>query len=316
MSLGINGSVSVMLAATLLVGVSFRCVSAEMQTDLPRPPCGTAMPFPAYPAYPASAAPGTAAAVVRAWQAEKGSPHWVPPACTGWAAEGVHGFGTLVALAGRFELAQGSGTDQILGRFGAISMLRGARYWSVSDGAWRPLVSDASALDGLDPDRRRSDFNAAELGSGRDAYFVGKGGLPDACPRERSGSCDLANRERHPNHAFGRHAVSAWCFADRAVPAPAFPNQLGLLQPIARDGGRVEFSGWRPRSVLCEPRCGALPPRRRRANRSRTTARPLTIWARRPEISRNSLREKKQLRKIPVVFQGRWLSYAGIWVTP
>ncbi len=130
------------------------------------------MPFPAYPAYPASAAPGTAAAVVRAWQAEKGSPHWVPPACTGWAAEGVHGFGTLVALAGRFELAQGSGTDQILGRFGAISMLRGARYWSVSDGAWRPLVSDASALDGLDPDRRRSDFNAAELGSGRDAYFV------------------------------------------------------------------------------------------------------------------------------------------------
>jgi hypothetical protein len=117
----------------------------------------------------AAAAPDAAPAVVQVWQAGQG-PRWTPPACTGWAAGPGQGFRTLVALAGRIQLV--GSADQALDRFGAISLLRGVRYWSTSDGAWRPLVSSASALDAPDLGRRRADFTAAELRSGRDAYFV------------------------------------------------------------------------------------------------------------------------------------------------
>lgn len=163
-----RGAACVAFGAALLLVWSSIAATAAAQDALPRLPCGTAASF---PAYPADAAPGVAPAVVRAWQAGDGSPPWTPPACTGWAAAGGHGFRTLIALAGRIRLA-GNGVDRLLGRFGAVSMLRGARYWSVSDGGWRPLVSDASALDGPDADRHRPDFTAAELGSGRDFYFV------------------------------------------------------------------------------------------------------------------------------------------------
>ncbi len=159
-------AISAALGAVLLFGLVLCSGVAAAQDALPRPPCGEGTPF---PAYPAASAPGAAPAVVQAWQAGQG-PRWTPPACTGWAAGPGQGFRTLVALAGRIQPA--GSTDQVLGRFGAISMLRGVRYWSTSDGAWRPLASSASALDGPDPGRRRTDFTAAELRSGRDAYFV------------------------------------------------------------------------------------------------------------------------------------------------
>lgn len=154
------------LGAVLLLGLAFRPGMAAAQDALPRAPCGNTAPF---PAYPEASAAGAAPAVVQAWQAGRGPP-WTPPACTGWAAGPGQGFRTLVALAGRIQLA--GGADQMLDRFGAISMLPGVRYWSTSDGAWRPLVSSASALDGPDPGRRRADFMAAELRGGRDAFFV------------------------------------------------------------------------------------------------------------------------------------------------
>ncbi len=159
-------AISAALGAVLLLGLVLGPGVAAAQNALPRPPCGEGAPF---PAYPAATAPGAAPAVVQAWQAGQG-PRWTPPACTGWAAGPGQGFRTLVALAGRLQLA--GGADQVLGRFGAISMLRGVRYWSTSDGAWRPLASSASALDGPDPGWRRADFTAAELRSGQDAYFV------------------------------------------------------------------------------------------------------------------------------------------------
>ena len=159
-------AISAALGAVLLLGLAFCPGVAAAQDALPRPPCGEAAPF---PAYPAASAPGAAPAAAQAWQAGQG-PRWTPPACTGWAAGPGQGFRTLVALAGRIQLA--GGTDQLLGRFGAISMLRGVRYWSTSDGAWRPLVSSASALDGPDPARRRADFTAAELHGGQSLYFV------------------------------------------------------------------------------------------------------------------------------------------------
>lgn len=75
----------------------------------------------------------------------------------------------MVAMAGSFRYD--GNADGLLARFGAISASRGIKYWSVTDGAWRVLVTDAGALDGMDVPRRRQDFTAAEMASGRDLYF-------------------------------------------------------------------------------------------------------------------------------------------------
>ena len=76
----------------------------------------------------------------------------------------------LIALAGRFR--HDGSAEALLGPFGAVSALRKIRYWSVSDSAWRPLVTEATALSAPDPDRRRADFTAAELAAGEDLFFA------------------------------------------------------------------------------------------------------------------------------------------------
>lgn len=153
-----------LLLACLPAGTS----TAATQEALPQPPCETA-PF---PSYPAEATPGSAPAMVRAWQAGTELPRWTPPACTGWSPGSGQGFRVLVALAGRIVVAPGAGAEELLGRFAAVSRLGAVRYWSTSDGEWRPLVTDAAALVGPDPARRRGDFSASELLGGRAAYFV------------------------------------------------------------------------------------------------------------------------------------------------
>jgi hypothetical protein len=75
----------------------------------------------------------------------------------------------MVTLAASFH--HSGSVEGLLTRFGAISEFRGIKYWSVTDGAWRSLVTDAGALDGLDVPRRRQDFTIAEMESGRDLYF-------------------------------------------------------------------------------------------------------------------------------------------------
>ena len=69
---------------------------------------------------------------------------WAPPACTRWTAPTP---AVVVALAGSFRHADGA--DAVLGRFGAVSRLRGIRYWSVSDKDWRTLITDAFAVNEL-----------------------------------------------------------------------------------------------------------------------------------------------------------------------
>jgi hypothetical protein len=163
-TLAISASLRVvlLLALTLALGPGV----AAAQDALPRLPCGGTAPL---PAFPATSALGAAPAAVQAWQAGR-RPRWTPPACTGWTAGPGQDFRNMVALAGRIQLA--GSADQLLDRFGAISMLPGVRYWSTSDGGWRPLVLTASALNGPDPGQHRADFTAVELRSGRDAYFV------------------------------------------------------------------------------------------------------------------------------------------------
>ena len=126
----------------------------------PQPPCADLAPVPAY------AAPG-APPNIRVWTRADLGAAWTPPACTGWAAKGD---GVSVAVAGRFAY-RGSAGD-LLKRFGAISALTGLRYWSVTEGGWRTLITHATALEGPDARQPRPDFTIAEMRRGADLYFA------------------------------------------------------------------------------------------------------------------------------------------------
>jgi Family of unknown function (DUF6675) len=126
----------------------------------PRAPCAGRTPIPAY------AAPG-APPNIRVWTSADLGAAWTPPACTGWTAKGD---GVLVAVAGRFAY-RGSAGD-LLKRFGAISALAGLRYWSVTEGGSRSLITHATALKGPDASRPRPDFTITEMRSGADLYFA------------------------------------------------------------------------------------------------------------------------------------------------
>jgi hypothetical protein len=76
----------------------------------------------------------------------------------------------LVALAARFSY--GGSADALLARFAAISTLKGLRYWSVTEGCWRTLITNATALTGPDHEHPRPDFTLPEMRSGKDLYFV------------------------------------------------------------------------------------------------------------------------------------------------
>ena len=123
----------------------------------PIPPCGRE-PVPAY-------ARPDAPPNVRTLSGDE-LVSWVPADCTAWPkATG----GLLIALAGSFRF--GGTSDKLLARFGAVSGMRGAHYWSVTDKDWRILITEASALRTPDPQSRRANFSAQELETGRDAFF-------------------------------------------------------------------------------------------------------------------------------------------------
>jgi hypothetical protein len=92
---------------------------------------------------------------------------WTPPACTHLTAKGD---GVLVAVAGSFSFT--ASADALLARFGAVSALKGLKYWSVTEGGWRTLITHATALEGPDLNRPRPDFSLAEMRSDADLYFA------------------------------------------------------------------------------------------------------------------------------------------------
>jgi hypothetical protein len=87
--------------------------------------------------------------------------------CIGWSTGAPR---LVVAVAGRFR--DSGGADGLMARFGAISDLVGVRYWSVTDGSWRPLVASATALTGAASGQPRADFSAEEMRSSRDVYLA------------------------------------------------------------------------------------------------------------------------------------------------
>jgi hypothetical protein len=124
--------------------------------ELPLPPCEGTTPRPAY-----SQRGAEPAALI--WSAGE---RWTPPDCVGWRHETSE---IGIALAGSFPFT--GATDDLLARFGAVSTLRGVRYWSVSDAAWRVLIERAVALSGPDARLTRTDFTVAEMRSGAFLYF-------------------------------------------------------------------------------------------------------------------------------------------------
>jgi hypothetical protein len=143
-------------------GLVFWLALAQAQgaDDAPRAPCA-ATPLPAY------AEPGVAPNV-RAWgSSSKLAREWVAPACIGWTTPG---FDVLVAVSGSFRYD--GEIDALLARVGAVSSMKGMRYWSTTEKAWRPLVTDAFALSGPEPGLKRADFAATQFTKGQSLYFA------------------------------------------------------------------------------------------------------------------------------------------------
>src|ERR1051325_9594239 len=109
--------------------------------DVPQPPCAGGAPVPQYADPPA----------VRTWSGVD------LPACLHWNGKAR----LVVALAGRFH--HEGDVDALLQRFGAVSSMRGLRYWSVTDKAWRVLITHAASV-------RGRDFTPEELKRGEDLY--------------------------------------------------------------------------------------------------------------------------------------------------
>lgn len=148
----------VLLAAVLAALVMVRAPEARSEIG-PVVPCGAASAAP----YPDFADPPNA----QNWHSRDLAGAWTPPDCVGW---GDPRFTLLTALAGRFHF---DGTvEELLAKFGAQSAWRGIRYWSVTDGRWEVLITDAAALDRTDHQRRRADFALSELKPGADLYFL------------------------------------------------------------------------------------------------------------------------------------------------
>jgi len=135
---------------------------AEVASAGNRAPCGSMLS-----AYPVPGQPPA----VKVWHRDDlRRSTWQPPPCTDWERSSHSQL--VVAMAGSFRFDGAS--DELVARLGAISALRGVRYWSVNDKAWRPFASDASALVAADPRSRRADFPATELTAGSELYYSEK----------------------------------------------------------------------------------------------------------------------------------------------
>ena len=61
--------------------------------------------------------------------------------------------------------------NTFIGRFGAVSQLLTAQYWSTTEQKWRPLVSSAFAIATPDSTQPRGDYSIADLVAGENRYY-------------------------------------------------------------------------------------------------------------------------------------------------
>ncbi len=152
-------------AATILVGLSLLYLAlaasrASASGAPPHPPCDGAQPQPAY------AMVGSAPSVA-SWTASNGAAAPTLARCTGWLPANIQ---SLHAVSANFSSP--ADANKLLQRFGAVTGLLTIRYWSVTDHAWRPLLSSATALSSFASGQARDDFTLAELQSGGDLYLA------------------------------------------------------------------------------------------------------------------------------------------------
>lgn len=143
----------------ILILLACLVVRSAGATEALRPPCDG----PQMPDYPVA----IGAPVVRS-ETVTG---WTSPACLGW---GTTAPTLLVAITGR--LYEAGGATALLARFGAISRLRGMRYWSVTDQTWQTLIIDAFAVTDSDGQSRRGDFRPDEMAPGASLYAAQRDG--------------------------------------------------------------------------------------------------------------------------------------------
>lgn len=124
----------------------------------PRPPCGTT-PNPPY-------AEVGAQPNVRAWKGSKQGVR-IASSCVG-IPDGE--FKRVVAVSGAFQFD--GDADKLIARIGAVSAMKGVRYWSVTDKKWRELITHSAAVDSPSAAQRRADFSAAEMKQGKDLFYV------------------------------------------------------------------------------------------------------------------------------------------------
>lgn len=143
-----------MRTAMFLMGL---VCSLAIAADTPRTPCA-GDPNPPYAGVGQDPA-------VRAWVGGKGGLR-LDSACTP-SLSGT--FRLVAALSGSFR--SDGDVVALLARFGAVSQIRGIRYWSVSNKRWADLITRSSALTGP-RGAERADFAAAEMKIGQDLFFV------------------------------------------------------------------------------------------------------------------------------------------------
>jgi hypothetical protein len=135
-------------------------IASGTRAQVPQTACGMAgtAPYPSPDSAPA----------IHIWQGkELEQGHWIPPGCTGWAADPRSRL--VVTLSGSFH--SDGPMSALLARVGTISALPSIQYWSATDKEWGPLSIDASALSGPDSKSRRSDFLPSELVRGAQLYY-------------------------------------------------------------------------------------------------------------------------------------------------
>jgi len=125
----------------------------------PQPPCGG----PAVPGFGALDGPPT----IGLWdRRELQRDAWQPPACLGWQGDSR----LVTALAARFRSPLS--LDALTERLAAVSHHPAIRFWAVTLQEWRPLATDAWALERSDAKVRWRDPTSAELVAGRELYYA------------------------------------------------------------------------------------------------------------------------------------------------
>ena len=201
-----------LLLGLLLVPLVARAENLPLQ-----PPCGV-------PPEPAYAAQGEPPAVGIWNESRLRQIGWRAPDCLKWGAAHTH---LAVALAGEFQFS--GSLDQLLERAAKVSALKAIRYWSVTDKAWRNLVSDAGIVDGPQGLTMQRDPMAADLVAGRSFYYFEIGRSGRAIHRltvlERTADrAVLATENVTPIHgfvsaAFEPGALQSVTFLERRGPA-------------------------------------------------------------------------------------------------